>query len=193
MEQILLLGFELELYGEHEYTTIYWYHWYIQSILASHLQNNDNNTNKEVNDDEGKKNNDRIQQQQQNKEDITLMDHIEYIQLLNGVKKDLSIGVFKLLLAVEKSGQWKKRPLKFDDPLTRFNHRLKPFIPLSSPPFQDYNRFLSDSATDHLTVETLLQAASTDFFSCKRTLDMLMKQPESVSKSELCHDEYQKV
>ncbi|CAO3625966.1 unnamed protein product [Cunninghamella blakesleeana] len=180
MEQILLLGFELELYGEHEYTTIYWYHWYIQSILASHLQSSNENDNKGVSDEKGKKENQDI------------MDHGKYIQLFNEVKKDLSIGVFKLLLAIEKSGQWRKKPLRFDDPLVRFNHRLKPFITLSSPPFQSYDRFLNDSATDHLTMETLLQTASADFFSCKRTLELLMKQSESISKSELCHDEYQK-
>ncbi|KAI8334017.1 Mak10 subunit, NatC N-terminal acetyltransferase-domain-containing protein [Chlamydoabsidia padenii] len=169
MEQILLLGFELDLYGDCEYATIYWYHWYLQSVLERCYERQD-------------------QQQHDNK-----VSHAHYSQQLNSIKKDLSIGTFKLLLAAKKAGQWKLQQLRFDDPETRFNHRLKPFTTLTSPPFQGYDRFLQDSATDHLQSSTLLNAAAEDFSTAKKSLEGLLRVPKEVSRTELCHDSSQKV
>lgn len=175
MEQILLLGFELDLYGDCEYTTIYWYYWYLQSVLERCYDRQDGS----------------LDQLRIDENDKTA--HAHYVQRLNSVKKDLSIGTFKLLLAAKKTGQWKLQQLRFDDPETRFNHRLKAFTTLTSPPFQGYDRFLQDSATDHLTSQTLLHAAAEDFMAAKKSLEVLIRAPMTVSRTELCHDSSQKV
>ncbi|CAO3587271.1 unnamed protein product [Absidia cylindrospora] len=172
MEQILLLGFELDLYGETEYTTIYWYYWYLQYVLEKCYE-------QQPDDDNG---NNR-------------MARSRYTQQLNSVKKEMAIGTFKLLLAAKKENQWPEqqhKQLRFDDPETRFNHRLKPFTKIASPPFQGFDRFQQDSSTDHLHTSTLLDAAEKDFSTAKTRLEMLIKEPVEVAKTELCYDSSQK-
>ncbi|KAI8084806.1 Mak10 subunit, NatC N-terminal acetyltransferase-domain-containing protein [Halteromyces radiatus] len=175
MEQILLLGFELELYGDSEYITIYWYHSYLQSALETlHQQHEDKTTIHDYYDQERTA-------------------YSQYIQQLNVVKKQMSLGVLKLLLAMKKTGQWKQQPLHFDDPETRFKHRLKPFAVLSFPVAQDYTQFLQHTSIDHLTARALLDEASSYFVTAKKTLEILIREPITVSKTELCHDTSQKV
>ncbi|ORZ16313.1 Mak10 subunit, NatC N-terminal acetyltransferase-domain-containing protein [Absidia repens] len=167
MEQILLLGFELDLYGETEYTTIYWYYWYLQSVLEKCYEQQ-----------EGNNGNNRVARS-------------HYTQQLNSAKKEMAIGTFKLLLAAKKENRWppqQDKELRFDDPETRFNHRLKPFTKIASPPFQGFDRFQQDSSTDHLHISTLLNAAENDFIMAKGRLEVLTQESVEVSKLELCYD-----
>jgi hypothetical protein len=186
MELILLLGFELDLYGDCEYTTIYWYYWYLQSVLDRCYERQDDTSDQP-------KRQQHISSSSPSNDEYGSVAHNHYAHQLNSVKKDISIGTFKLLLAAKKTGQWKLQQLRFDDPETRFNHRLKPFITLTSPPFQGYDRFLQDSATDHLTSTTLLNAAAEDFSAAKKVLEGLIREPMTTSRTELSHDSSQKV
>lgn len=186
-ELILLLGFELDLYGDCEYTTIYWYYWYMQSVLDRCYERPD------VPADQPERQQRSSSSSPSNDDYGSSVAHAHYAHQLNCVKKDISIGTFKLLLAAKKTGQWTLQKLRFDDPETRFNHRLKPFVTLTSPPFQGYDRFLQDSATDHLTSTTLLNAAAEDFAAAKKVLEGLIREPMTTSRTELNHDPSQKV
>ncbi|ORX56320.1 Mak10-domain-containing protein [Hesseltinella vesiculosa] len=162
MERILLLGFELELYGQHEFTTIYWYHWYVQSVLSNYHQH---------------------MHQQDDKDEYG-----QYNRALNGAKRDMSLGLFKLILAMEKSQQLKHQTLRFHNAKTQFMHRLKPFVHMTSPPFQPFEQFLQDTNTDHLTTDILLDSAVLDFANARDVLKQLLKAPDTTSRSELCYE-----
>ncbi|KAI8065688.1 Mak10 subunit, NatC N-terminal acetyltransferase-domain-containing protein [Gongronella butleri] len=170
MERILLMGFELDLYGAHEYTMIYWYHWYVQSVLANYHQH----TAHDALDDDHP--------------DTPIDSYAQFARILNGAKKEMSLGVFKLLLAMEKTRQLTYQPLRFDHNETRFMHRLKPFVALASPPFLPYERFVQDADTEHLSIDVLLDSAAADFTHAKDTLKRLVKADKEIAKSELCED-----
>ncbi|ORZ15619.1 Mak10 subunit, NatC N-terminal acetyltransferase-domain-containing protein [Absidia repens] len=185
MEQILLLGFELDLYGEGEYTAIYRYYWYLQSVfdqLHQDEEHNDgggygiNSSKSRINDgvDEATLENRQAQ--------------AHYTQCLNNAKKSMAMGTFKLLLAVKKNGWWKQQQLRFDDPQTRFNHRLKPFVHLSLPPFPGFDWFKNTTTTDYVITD-----AADDFLAASKVLKLLVREPINVSATELCHDASQKV
>ncbi|KAI8379557.1 Mak10 subunit, NatC N-terminal acetyltransferase-domain-containing protein [Radiomyces spectabilis] len=171
METILFLGFELELYGVHEYVMVYWY---LLRILDSHTPYP------------------MISEDGTQQLEPALLPCPNAVQYMTQAKRELSAGVMKICLVLEKKNRLLSRPLRFDDERTRYDHRFKMFAPLCMPPHPSYDSYRHSINIKNLTVENLLNAARLHFDAAKRTLNILKNVPASETNMEMCEDYYQK-
>ncbi|KAG0189080.1 hypothetical protein DFQ28_003928 [Apophysomyces sp. BC1034] len=187
MENILELGFELDLYGTHEYVMVYWYlqyvldsHRFLLERIIGHLSPSEPQFNRRKQKSKAKINANPVPSSD-----------IQSLLLINQAKKNLSAGSYKILVAMQKSQQLNIRPVLFDDEATRFRHRLKPFTQLASPPFPSYDLYVKTITTDSAYQEGLLKAASVDFSTAKRALEAILALDITVLKTDMCHEAFQ--
>ncbi|KAI8072180.1 Mak10 subunit, NatC N-terminal acetyltransferase-domain-containing protein [Gilbertella persicaria] len=164
MEKILFLGFELDLYGAHEYIMIYWYTQCVLSSRAFLL--------------------DRIS---------TFVDQPSYYihtqQLLNHVKKTLSEAILKLLLTAKHTHQFDQRPLIFDDEETRYHQRFKSFMPLISPPHPSYAVYRENIEIQGFDVARMTEIIKSDLLEAKKALEHLLSLSPEETSTDMCPDQ----
>ncbi|KAL7317714.1 N-alpha-acetyltransferase, non-catalitic subunit, variant 2 [Mucor circinelloides] len=171
IEKILYLGFELDLYGQHEYIMVYWY---TQCVLGSRAYLLDRISN--------------FMDQT-----IQIPDVYNYLrtkQLMNHSKKCLSEAMLKLLLTAKHTNQFDQRTLVFDDEETRYLHRFKPFIPLISPPHPTYQQFSEIVNIEDFDVSRMKEIIKNDFAEAKKVLEGLLAMSPEETNTDMCHDHF---
>ncbi|CAO3658996.1 unnamed protein product [Umbelopsis vinacea] len=187
IETILLIGFELELYGQHEYVMIYWFINYLMTYrdnIYSHIR-----TNMPISEMYQHPTGQSTGQSSPPRQRIC---EFQSLQMLNSVKKDVNMGVLRTLQAVERLNLIKKPTLAFDDEETRYRHRLKSFANLWNFELPPYEHFKAEIDFAGNKPEMLLQAAQLCFGSAQATLKRLILQTPQQTKTELCHDAFKK-
>lgn len=139
MIQYLLFGFELELYAEHEFHFVYWY---LQENLLSamllilvrarNFQEQNNLSAKQRSKSAGK----LSKQNKANQQNFLVREILRYnsLQFLTG-------GLFKLCVALMRSGVIRQPRIIAENLHVLYFRRLSPFIGVASPPFVNYNKF----------------------------------------------------
>ncbi|CEP10292.1 hypothetical protein [Parasitella parasitica] len=174
IEKILFLGFELDLYGSHEYIMIYWY---IQCVLGSRAYLLDRISN--------------FVDQTIKKPGV--YNYLRTNQMMNHSKKCLSEAVLKLLLTVKHTNQFDQRGLVFDDEETRYAHRFKPFVSLISPPHPTYQQYLEIVNIENFDVSRMKEIIRNDFAESKKVLEGLLIMSPEETNTEMCHDDFKDV
>ncbi|KAI9471887.1 MAG: Mak10 subunit, NatC N-terminal acetyltransferase-domain-containing protein [Benjaminiella poitrasii] len=170
IEKILFLGFELDLYGAHEYIMIYWY---VQCVLGSRaylLERIYNYADQSTTND--------------------VYNYLSANQSLTHARKKLSEAMLKIFLVVKYSGQFDQRERVFDDEKTRYVHRFKPFAKLMSPPHPSYGMFLETVRVSDLDIPALLDIIKSDLTEAKKTLETVLTMSAEETNTEMCHDDF---
>ncbi|CAM0138013.1 unnamed protein product [Umbelopsis sp. WA50703] len=185
IETILMNGFELELYGPHEYTMIYWFADYLMSyryntyvqLLESLPAKTDNSPRSTP---ASPSNNGQRE--------------FEVLHELNSIKQALNLAVLRAILAFEQLEIIKKPKLAFDDEETRYRHRFKAFADLWNfelPPFDYYKSTTNTSGNES---KELLLGAKWSFGAAQDLIKRFIRTatPEN-TKTELCADAFKEV
>ncbi|GAB5587773.1 N-alpha-acetyltransferase [Umbelopsis nana] len=180
LETILLIGFELELYGQHEYVMIYWFIDYLLTYrynVYAHIQ-----TNLPISEVYQALPSSRGQSSQSRQR----ICEFQSLQMLNSVKQDVNMGVLRTLQAIERLNLIKKPALAFDDEETRYRHRFKAFANLWNFELPPYEHFRTEISYSRNQPEASLHAAQLCFARAQGTLKRLILQSPSQTKTELC-------
>lgn len=138
------------------------------------------------------------------------IERLQSQRLINEACNGVSKGVIQLLTAVTKSGQLVIPKLRFDDERTRFQHRFKAFLNMSTPPPliyrpeqqswcwsaapMTYESFVQAQQTENtLSVDDMLRVAQMEFRQAKRAHEMALSIDDRHRSSEMCHVAFQKV
>lgn len=167
MEKILFLGFELDLYGQHEYIMVYWY---VQCVLGSRAYLLDRISNYVDSDNSN--------------------DYLRTNQLLNQAKKSLSEAMLKILATAKHAGQFDQQRHDFDHEETRYEQRFKPFVQLLSPPHPSYDMFLETLDIDDLDVSQMKQIIKHDLMETKKIYEKVIAMTAKETNSEMYHDAF---
>ncbi|KAI9025354.1 Mak10 subunit, NatC N-terminal acetyltransferase-domain-containing protein [Phycomyces nitens] len=181
IENILGLGFELELYGVHEYIMVYWYMQYIldsRMFLADRIQSFVSSESSQANNS-------------QHGTGVQKSNWLYCLSMLFKAKKNLVIGVYRLLRCVVKTGQLELRPLGYDDEATRYQHRFKSFAGLASPPAPSYETYANDQSQNINTSEWLYSCLG-ELKEAKSIFDTLLNHSGPDTKTEMCEDGFKK-
>ncbi|KAI8575663.1 hypothetical protein K450DRAFT_260574 [Umbelopsis ramanniana AG] len=191
IETILLLGFELELYGSHEYTMIYWFVDYLLTYrhnVYSHIQANiaiSDVYSEPYTSSNARQSSPTSQKRQR-------ICEFQSLQLINSIKYDLNISVWRTLIAFEKINLIKKPSLAFDDEETRYQHRFKAFANLWNFELPPYERFRNDVNVASEKPMDQLHAAQMSLNRAKDNLRRIIPESALQTKTELCADSYKK-
>lgn len=178
IQTLLFLGFELELYGQHEHIMIYWY---IQCVLSSHAYLLD-----------------RI---------AGFIDHATYpkdkvestarliqsYQYLNYSKQYLTGAVLKILLTAQHTKQWVVRPPVYDNENTRYLHRFKSFMNLASPPHPTYEIYLETVHVAELDPAMMVDLIQKELTEAKKMTEIVLKMKPQDTKQEMCSARFTEV
>ncbi|KAI8989386.1 Mak10 subunit, NatC N-terminal acetyltransferase-domain-containing protein [Pilobolus umbonatus] len=173
IEKILFLGFELDLYGLHEYPMIYWY---TQTVLSSHAYLLERILNFIDSPEEGA--------------GANAYSYICSQQLIVHAQQNLCAAVLKILIAAKFTNQWKCTLPVFDNEETRFLHRFKSFLPLTSPPQPTYEMFSESIKVVDIDIDALIKMVKHDLGEAKKVLESLMVMEPSGNHTEMIHDAY---
>ncbi|KAI8979808.1 hypothetical protein BDF20DRAFT_532982 [Mycotypha africana] len=188
IEKILFLGFELELYGPHEYIMIYWY---LQCVLGSRTFLLERMTSFTV--EQTSSSPAVLANSKQTTSTTEVVDYVQVSQLLTQTKKILCEAILKLLLTAQYTGQLRQFKPIFDDEETRYTQRFKPFAALSSPPHPTYPMFLENITVEEMDVPQMLMIIKTDLERVRRYLEhILVLMPEEVNMDK-CFDYFKSV
>ncbi|CAJ0746410.1 3760_t:CDS:10, partial [Entrophospora sp. SA101] len=162
IEDILFIGFELELYGTHEFPMIYWYIDYLLGVHYQHLDRISIHAN---------------DHRKSNLRSISLSKSITSLiinqQILTMAKQDLCRGIYRAIPALQRTGRMTSPALEFDDEGVRFMQRFRMYRNLGSPAIFTYNDYKKVTNWDHVSTLDLLNASLQNFQSAKITLAKL--------------------
>lgn len=204
IEKILFLGFELDLYGPHEYIMIYWY---IQCVLGSRAYLLERIRNFMDTSSKAER----------------AFNYLRTHQLLTHGKKTLSEGILKTLLSAKFTHQWDQKRLVFDNEETRYLHRFKPFIPLVSPAHPPYEMYIESLEIDdfnedlikaelerysrgakksleervaersHENLKRMKEVIKADLSEAKRMFEDVLTMSAEETNTEMCHTKFTEV
>ncbi|KAJ8652271.1 hypothetical protein O0I10_012127 [Lichtheimia ornata] len=187
LEKILLLGFELELYGSHEYAIIYIYLQHLNITQHALLNSLDVEIIRQLDSDKGKKMDDELRRS------MHAQQYINYRRIFNRLYQNLSSGTYKLLMFLQKkTQQLEVLSPRFDDPETRYNHRFKSFMKLSSPQPLSYDAVKDALDVHAIDKSVLINGAYQDFTLAKSILGKVTSDLLETSSTEMCRDAYLK-
>ncbi|KAG1143589.1 hypothetical protein G6F37_006800 [Rhizopus arrhizus] len=161
MEKILFLGFELELYGQHEYAMILWYTRILldsRNFLLSRI-------------------------------DQFIECESSYVRTqlyLGHATSALTEGLLRMAVTVEHTHQWNKRKPVFDDGMTRYLQRFKPFLNLASPPLPQYESYLATMDMGEFDIEAMKAAIKENLLNAKRLFNDVLKASNEEKSSDMC-------
>ncbi|KAL1920870.1 uncharacterized protein VTP21DRAFT_11505 [Calcarisporiella thermophila] len=199
MQEILYLGFELELYALHEYTMIYWYLDYILGVHLQHIERTANvlslrpNTIKTLKKSKKKQKSMPTVSSHGNSPSPSLA-YLRSIALMTSARQNLSRGIYKIIISLDQAGKLRRPSPDFDDESIRFLHRFRMFSMLSSPPplsYQDYRKLIElDGADTKVLPEGILKSADHDFKDARAVLDNLNAMNAEATRTELCNEDF---
>ncbi|CAG8812464.1 4775_t:CDS:10, partial [Gigaspora margarita] len=130
MEEILFLGFELELYGSHEFVMIYWYLDYLLGVHYQHLER----IHMHATDDRKFKKQKSFQSAPSSLSTVSLI-----------------ISYQTFVVARQDIWHFKPPQLEFDDESTRFWHRFKVYRTLGSPTMLTFQELKEMTQLDNIS------------------------------------------
>ncbi|KAI9468681.1 Mak10 subunit, NatC N-terminal acetyltransferase-domain-containing protein [Zychaea mexicana] len=190
METIVLLGFELELYGSNEYVMMYLYLIEVlkaQELLLEHVQTQIVLQRNEASNVDKKGKGRKIPQ-----ETTASFDHaIQCVQsqrYQNEAQIRMASGICNLLLAViYETHQLDLLKPRFDDEATRFRQRTKPFLGIASPPQPTVEAIAktieTNASLDKNDILAHLQAAL-------KKIEMVNNMSTEQTRTEMCRDSF---
>ncbi|OZJ06345.1 hypothetical protein BZG36_00713 [Bifiguratus adelaidae] len=163
IEYLLTLGFDNEMYGLHEYAMMLC----SQALAWSYPS--------------------RLFQGKTSKVDgqrPPTMSSLVSIQILNLAKQDLTRGLYRAILAFQKSGHLNIPALQLDDEATRFSHRFERIRQLASPSPLSYSDYVDAADIDGI------EATQESMQSARSALESLLSMTVSETQQEYSYDEW---
>ncbi|CAG8529627.1 24206_t:CDS:10 [Dentiscutata erythropus] len=183
MEEILFLGFELELYGNHEFVMIYWYLDYLLGVHCQHLER----IHMHATDDRKFKKQKSLQYAPSSLSTVPLI--ISY-QTFVVARQDICRGIRRIITALQKTGHFKPPQLEFDNESTRFWHRFKVYRTLGSPTMLTFQELKEMTQLDNITTLDLFNVSLRNFQSARTSIESLLSMKPSDTRMEYCHAEF---
>ncbi|CAG8513798.1 12767_t:CDS:10 [Ambispora leptoticha] len=183
LQEILFLGFELGLYGNHEFIMIYWYVDYLLGVHYQHLERmllhittKPSATNKESRKTKKQK---ALQATPPVTPSFTLI--ISKKSIIT-VRQEICRGIYRqTIAALQKTGHFKIPQLEYDNEGIRFWQRFRMYRNLGSPTLLTYREFKENTKFDNLTK---------NYETAKTAIDHLMKMKLSESRMDLCETDF---
>ncbi|KAL4214340.1 Mak10 subunit, NatC N-terminal acetyltransferase-domain-containing protein [Rhizopus microsporus] len=163
IEKILFLGFELELYGKHEYTMILWYTRILLDSRNFLLERIDRFT-------------------------VERSNFIRVQLYMNHATSLMTEALLRIAASIECTGQWNQRKPVFDDGFTRYLQRFKPFLNLASPPVPQYESYLATVELNDFDLGIMKAAVKDNLTQARKLLDEVLKTPDNELHIEMCSD-----
>ncbi|RIA88653.1 hypothetical protein C1645_233576 [Glomus cerebriforme] len=185
MEDILFLGFELDLYGTHEYVMIYWYIDYLLGVHYQHLER----IHMHVTDNRNLKKQGNLRSAPPPTSAVSLL--ISQ-QMMIIAKQDICRGIHRTVSALRKTGHSIFPHLEFDDESTRFWHRFRMYRTLGSPTILSYKDFKDMTQFDNITALDLLNVSLQNFQSARSSIERLLAMKSSELRMDFCHVDFTK-
>ncbi|CAI2175548.1 5793_t:CDS:10 [Funneliformis geosporum] len=185
LETILFLGFELELYGTHEYVMIYWYIDYLLGVHYQHLER----IHMHITDIKYKDQHGSFRASPSSASSVSLLISQQMMMM---AKQDICRGIHRTISALRKTGHVIYPQLEFDDESTRFWHRFRIYKTLGSPTILSYKDFKEMTQFDNVTALDLINASLQNFQAARSSIESLLAMETSELKMDFCHDDYTK-
>ncbi|GET04336.1 N-alpha-acetyltransferase 35, NatC auxiliary subunit [Rhizophagus clarus] len=186
LEDILFLGFELDLYGTHEYMMIYWYIDYLLGVHYQHLER----THMHVTE------NKKSKKQQENLRlappPTSTVSLLVSQRLMIIAKQDICRGIHRTISALRKTGHAIFPRLEFDDESTRFWHRFRMYRTLGSPTILSYKDFKDMTQFDNITAMDLFNVSLQNFQAARSSIEKLLAMKPSELRMDFCHADFTK-
>ncbi|KAI9318594.1 hypothetical protein BX666DRAFT_1517065 [Dichotomocladium elegans] len=185
MEKILLLGFELELYGSHEYEMIIFY---LIHLFHEHVQCLEDAQKRIIRQMEDEGGPPTIEGRMS---EINAMQHIQYQKHKYHLFQNMTSATYKMIVFLQtKTCQLETLTPLFDDPETRFLHRFKSFFRLNTPVHICYQDFRDARQVDDVAAQDILESAKANYEAAKRIILLLTDRALEHSRTEMCRPEY---
>jgi len=178
MTRHLLLGFELELYGEFEYDVVFWH---LQYFLSRALENRSSmllflkNTRERLSKSKDEADlkllielNEQIEARLKNR-------GVAQEEIMVEAQKNLADGVLRFLIALRKEGKFRVPIFAFATDRIRFNHRFAPYASISVPPSLSYENYTQVVDLDKYEANSLYDSAAIFLTNCKHSLATSIK------------------
>ncbi|KAF9570611.1 hypothetical protein EC968_001636 [Mortierella alpina] len=205
MEWMLLLGSELELYSDFEYSMVYAYIDDLTSTHAQHLQRVQTvaGTESQGSSETQKKKKKKKKKVDADEKATTSSRPTHHHSLETApleiaiVKAKLARASFLVLAALTNLGHLSTTPPHLashglNDLETLFAHRFKAFRYLASPRALTYSTFINRIERDGSMPSNALEYASSLFEDAKRSLDRLHGLPAKETRAQLCEEAWRK-
>ncbi|CAO3569487.1 unnamed protein product [Mortierella alpina] len=196
MEWMLLLGAELELYSDFEYSMVYGYVDDLMSTHAQHLQRVKAVSGTEAQGSETQKKKKKKKKKVDGPSTEALSCETVTLEIAM-VKAKLARALFMVFAALTKLGHLSTAPPHLashglNDLDTLFAHRFKAFRYLASPRPLNYPTYLNRIERDGSMPSNALEYASNLFDDAKRSLDRLHGLSARDARAQLCEDAWRK-
>ncbi|CAG8711384.1 2281_t:CDS:2, partial [Funneliformis caledonium] len=185
LEDIFFLGFELELYGTHEFVMIYWYIDYLLGVHYQHLER----THMHITDIKYKDQHGSYRSTSSPASSVSLL---VSQQMMMMAKQDICRGIHRTISALQKTGHVISPQLEFDDESTRFLHRFRICRTLGSPTILSYKDFKEMTQFDNVTALELINASLQNFQAARSSIESLLAMEPLELKMDFCHVNFTK-
>ncbi|CAB4442125.1 unnamed protein product [Rhizophagus irregularis] len=186
LEDILFLGFELDLYGTHEYVMIYWYIDYLLGVHYQHLER----THMHVT--ENKKSKSQQENLRSAPPPTSTVSLLTSQRMMIIAKQDICRGIHRTVSALRKTGHAIFSCLEFDDESTRFWHRFRMYRTLGSPTILSYKDFKDMTQFDNITAMDLFNVSLQNFQAARSSIERLLAMKPPELRTDLCHADFTK-
>ncbi|KAL7274555.1 N-alpha-acetyltransferase, non-catalitic subunit [Rhizina undulata] len=215
MEYVVLLGFELEIYKEHEFAGMYWYLQNYLQIRLGHLERirrfamgvknggRDSVMDVEHQTSSSMQGNDSAMEvEYQNSSSIRGRDPVleveyqkslsmqNYLLLEASAYQALSGALSNLYTVLGRLDLLKKPMQPYGTDALRYDLRMKPFLTIGCPevvPFEDFANIVDNPDVEASSLE-LLNAASDFTMEARKDLDRLSRLDPKTSRTVLCEE-----
>ncbi|CAG8537610.1 13125_t:CDS:10 [Ambispora gerdemannii] len=191
LQEILFLGFELGLYGNHEFIMIYWYVDYLLGVHYQHLERmllhittKPSATTKESRKAKKQK---ALRATPPATPSITLI--INRKNMITA-RQEICRGIYRTIAGLQKTGHMTVPRLEYDNEGIRFWQRFRMYRNLGSPTLLKYREFKENTKFENLTALDLLSASKKNYETAKTAIDHLMKMNLSESRMDLCEADF---
>ncbi|KAK9761882.1 N-alpha-acetyltransferase, non-catalitic subunit [Basidiobolus ranarum] len=185
MVQIAQLGFDLELFAEHEYLMVYWY---MDYLLGAHNQHLERIANVTLTCAQGRE---KAIPSQDTQNFLSTLSPLEIQRILVVGLRETTRGVYLTIAAFHRTGHIKKPSLKFNNEHTRFWHRFRMYNRLVSPAPLSYNDYQETlRQIEAISIHDLFITALRSFQTAKSVMESLIGLGESEVFSELSYNEF---
>ncbi|KAG0199391.1 hypothetical protein BGX28_007344 [Mortierella sp. GBA30] len=198
MEWMMLLGAELELYSDFEYSMVYGYVEYVSATHTRHLQRVQRVQAVLSSDAHKKKKKKKKGSDEKPSGSAPNNTRSESVILeLAAVKANLARGVFLVLATLTNVGHLSTTPPHLashglNNLETLFAHRFKAFRNLSSPEILTYSNYLRRMECDGYEPQEVLEYASKLLNEAKSSLDRLHSLSAKDARAVLCEEAWRK-
>ncbi|CCX30815.1 Similar to N-alpha-acetyltransferase 35, NatC auxiliary subunit; acc. no. Q7T322 [Pyronema omphalodes CBS 100304] len=168
MEQITLLGFELEIYPLHEFDGMYWYLQFYLKTRSLHIERMLAFVGNEP-------------------KSLSLLN---FYLLENVAMHDLATACMLLYSALARYNLLEKPRNPQGSDRFRYEGRMKPFMSIGVPEVVQYDYFRNVVDNPDMDTSSLLHLASEHIAEAKKGYRQLSTLDKEITRSKMCHDTY---